>query len=264
LRCVTFAVPAHTRRFCQRRPKAVADGLIARSPFAGVELPPERHREQVHFLDADQMNVLAAAFEDDRYRTAVYVAAYGGLRAGELWALTPRRVNVLARTVDIVESLSEVRGEVVVGPTKTGKRRTITVPRFLATMLGEHMGRYSAEYVFTAKEGGPVRHRSFMRRHFKPVVEAAELPEGRRFHDLRHSCAALLIVNGRHLEEIKDHLGHSSIRVTSDRYGHLFPKARAEMADALDETFASSAKVPADQVRTKGNLRRLRSVENAR
>jgi hypothetical protein len=51
------------------------------------------------------------------------------------------------------------------------------------------------------------------------------IPEGLRFHDLRHTCAAVLIANGCHMEEIKDHLGHSSIRVTSDRYGRLFRAA---------------------------------------
>ena len=79
------------------------------------------------------------------------------------------------------------------------------------------------------------------RRHYDPAVAAVEgLPAGLRFHDLRHTCAALLIANGRHLEEVKDYLGHSSIRVTSDRYGHLFPQARAELADSLDATFSGS------------------------
>jgi integrase len=238
---------------------AVLDGLIPRSPFFGVDLPPERHREETHFLDADQVNGLAAAVED-RYTAAVYLAAYGGLRAGELWALRVERVNVLGRTIDIVESLSEVRGELVVGPTKTGKRRTITVPRFLAEMLGEQIGRYSDGYVFTAPMGGPVRHRNFMRRHFKPAVATAKLPTDLRFHDLRHTCAALLIANGRHLEEVKDYLGHSSIRVTSDRYGHLFPKARAEMADGLEATFRGSTPAPADFSRTNGGLRALRGA----
>jgi integrase len=73
------------------------------------------------------------------------------------------------------------------------------------------------------------------------IRPAAGLPERLRFHDLRHTCAALLIANGRHLEEVKDYLGHSSIRVTSDRYGHLFPKARTEMADALDTTYRNAA-----------------------
>lgn len=220
--------------------QAVRDGIIARSPFAGLDLPSERHREEAHFLDADQVNALATAI-DDRYRSAIYVAAYGGLRAGELWALQLDRVNVLARTLDVVESVSEIHGRVVVGPTKTGKRRTITVPRFLAEMIGGHIGRYaSSRFLFTAAQGGPVRHRNFMRRHFKPAVTRAGLPGALRFHDLRHTCAALLIANGRHLEEVKDYLGHSSIRVTSDRYGHLFPKARAELADALDATFQNA------------------------
>src|SRR5262249_37202306 len=93
---------------------------------------------------------------------------------------------------------------------------------------------------FTAAMGGAVRHPNFTARHFKPAVIATGLPKKLRRHDLRHTCAALLIANGRHLDEVKDYLAHSSIRVTSDRYGHLFPKARAEMADALDATFAES------------------------
>jgi integrase len=150
------------------------------------------------------------------------------------------------RTIDVRESIGEVRGRIVVGPTKTGRPRTITVPRFLAEMIGEQIGEYSSdEYVFTAAEGGPVRHRNFMRRHFKPAVTAAELDDGLRWHDLRHTTAALLVANGRHLEEVKDYLGHSSIRVISDRYGHLFPKARAELADALDDTFAKASPAPA-------------------
>ncbi|MGH2691677.1 MAG: hypothetical protein ACRDHM_04165, partial [Actinomycetota bacterium] len=57
-------------------------------------------------------------------------------------------------------------------------------------------------------------------------------------------CAAFLIANGRHMEEVKDHLGHSSIRVTSDRYGHLFPKSRQALAESLDETFRRTAATP--------------------
>jgi integrase len=108
------------------------------------------------------------------------------------------------------------------------------VLRFLAVMLGQHVGEYaSASYVFTAAEGGPVHHRNFRRRHFVPTVEAVDLAEV-RFHDLRHTCASLLIAAGRSLQEVKEHLGHSSIRVTSDRYAHLYPEARVAMADALD------------------------------
>lgn len=241
--------------------QAVDDGIVARSPFTNVPMPSDRHTSEMHFLTAEQVNVLADAV-DDRYRAAVYTAAFGGLRAGELWALRVARVNVLAATVEVVESMSEAGG-LHVGPTKTGKRRTVTVPRFLATMLGEHIGRYPSSdgYVFTAVEGGPVHHRNFRRRHFLPAVAATdELPDGLRWHDLRHTCSAFLIASGRHMEEVKDYLGHSSIRVTSDRYGHLFPRARAAMADALDETFRAASQNSADFSRTSGGVSPLRSA----
>lgn len=215
--------------------QAVDDGLIVRSPFAKVPMPEDREHEEQHFLTVEQVELVAENI-DDRYRAAIYLAAFGGLRAGELWALELDRVNVLAASVEIVASASEAGGWHA-GPTKTGKRRTIVVPRFLAVMLGQHVGRYPAErYVFTAAEGGPVRHRNFGRRHFVPAAARAEL-NGVRFHDLRHTAASLLIAAGRSLQEVKDQLGHSSIRVTSDRYAHLYPEARAAMADALDALY---------------------------
>jgi integrase len=60
------------------------------------------------------------------------------------------------------------------------------------------------------------------------------------FHDLRHTCAALLIASGAHLQEVKEHLGHALIRTTSDRYGHLYDEARERLRDRLDATFAQN------------------------
>jgi integrase len=236
--------------------QAVTDGLIARTPCRDIKLPRLRGGDEQHFLTPGQVNDLAAAISD-RYRTVVYLAAYGGLRAGEIEALQVSRLNLLAGTVEVVESLTEVGGRLSVGPTKTGRRRVVPLPRFLCELLGEHVGRYPSEagFVFTAAEGGPIRHRNFMARHYKPAVVAAGLPTDVRFHDLRHTCAALLIANGRHMEEIKEHLGHSSIRVTSDRYGHLFPSAREAVADALDSTYRGHL---ADLPRTGGTIVPLR------
>ncbi|MGH9045338.1 MAG: tyrosine-type recombinase/integrase [Acidimicrobiales bacterium] len=251
--------------------QAVLDGIIAKTPCAGIALPRERHTE-MHFITPGQVNDLADAI-DDRYRALVYTAAYGGLRAGELVALRLSNLDVLGGTLRVTGAAREVRGELRFGPTKTGTNRTVALPRFLAQMLGEHVGRYPSDqgFVFTAAEGGPIRHRNFYRRHFRPAVEKAQsvaldqardeeaLPGDLRWHDLRHTAAALLIANGRHMEEVKDHLGHSSIRVTSDRYGHLFPAARRALADSLDETFQRAsetafASAHADKARTRGRI----------
>ncbi|HVL38059.1 MAG TPA: tyrosine-type recombinase/integrase, partial [Fimbriimonadaceae bacterium] len=56
-----------------------------------------------------------------------------------------------------------------------------------------------------------------------------------RIHDLRQTCASLLFAQGAHPKAIQQHLGHSTISVTLDRYGHLFPDQQDQVADALDE-----------------------------
>lgn len=79
------------------------------------------------------------------------------------------------------------------------------------------------------------------RRFWKPAVNAAGLPEQLRVHDLRHICAALLIQQGAHPKAIQAHLGHSTITVTMDLYGHLFPDDAARLADALEAAYRSTS-----------------------
>ncbi|MBA3629267.1 MAG: site-specific integrase [Actinobacteria bacterium] len=217
---------------------AEIDGIIHRSPCIGVELPADSSRTEMHFLTPGQVAALASSV-DDRYRCLIFTAAYTGMRAGELGALKLERVNLLKRTVDVVESLGEVRGVLTTGPTKTGKRRTVSLPSFLADMIGAHIGSYPGRdgYVFTAAQGGPIRQHNFRERHFKPATRRAGLPEGVRFHDLRHTCAAILIDQGSNPKQIQARLGHASIRTTLDRYGHLFDGHDAALLEGLDATY---------------------------
>jgi integrase len=105
----------------------------------------------------------------------------------------------------------------------------------LRDLLGEHLAMYGSPggFVFTSAEGTPLR-RTFYRRHYKPAVRRAGLPEDLRFHDLRHTCAALLIAQGAHPKEIQERLGHSTIRLTFDRYGHLLPSLDDRLREGLD------------------------------
>lgn len=72
-----------------------------------------------------------------------------------------------------------------------------------------------------------------IRRHFKPAVERAGLAPF-RWHDLRHTSASLAISVGAHPKVIQERLGHSSIQVTLDTYGHLFENIESALAEALD------------------------------
>lgn len=92
------------------------------------------------------------------------------------------------------------------------------------------------------KGGGPLRHGLVYARYFRRAVREALPAEknGLRFHDLRHTCASLGIAAGAHPKLISARLGHSSITITLDRYGHLFPSVEEALAEALDVAFAAS------------------------
>jgi integrase len=240
------SVNATYRTFARIMATAEIDGLIGRSPCVGVPLATETSHREMHFLDHNDVARLADAVEE-RYRALIYTAAYTGLRWGELAALRVDRVNFLRGTAHVVEALTEVNGRVQLGPTKTGAHRAVSLPRFLVEMLSEQVARHPSPtgLVFTSAEGTPLR-RNFYRRHFKPAVVQAGLPEGLRFHDLRHTCAAMLIAQGAHPKEMQERLGHSTIRLTFDRYGHLFPSLDDRLRDGLEAGYRSTQQSATD------------------
>ncbi len=75
------------------------------------------------------------------------------------------------------------------------------------------------------------------------------MPDKTRFHDLRHSYAAMLIAEGGHPRAIMERLGHSTITVTLDTYGHLFPSLEQRLDDALDRLYTSAKPTPPARVR---------------
>jgi integrase len=93
--------------------------------------------------------------------------------------------------------------------------------------------------LFTAPKGGPLRIANFRQRVWWPSLESAGLPRSIRIHDMRHTCASLLIRQGVHPKAIQHHLGHSSINITMDRYGHLLPDQYDDLASQLDSVHAN-------------------------
>ena len=93
--------------------------------------------------------------------------------------------------------------------------------------------------VFPSPEGAIQNDDNFRHRVFRPAVRRTKLT-GFRFHDLRHTYAALMVAAGAHPKYLQAQMGHSSIRVTLDLYGHLFPDANRGVLDALDQLTAPS------------------------
>ena len=199
----------------------------------------------MQILTAEQVSKVAEAVPD-RYRALVYLLAYGGLRWGEAVALRRERINVLRSRVEVKESVAETGSGLHYGPTKTYQARSVAIPAFLKEMLEDHLDRYVDDgrdaLVFTTEAGTPARSNNWRSRVWHPALKEAGLPPV-RIHDLRHTCATLLIAQGAHAKAIQRHLGHSSIQITFDTYGHLLPDEQDRVADALDATFRSTSSV---------------------
>lgn len=221
---------------------AASAQLIAASPCRDMTLPLIERAEML-FLTADELHRLALAAGS--FSPLIYSAGYLGLRWGELAGLKRARIDTLRGALEVTETLNDVGGHLHFGPPKTkAARRRVSIPPFLASMLSDHLlarpGGPEA-LVFVGRDGAPLRRTAFRTRHWKPAVKKAGLPDALRFHDLRHTCASLLIAQGAHPKEIQARLGHSSITTTLDRYGHLFPSLDERLKEGLDATYRRAA-----------------------
>jgi integrase len=221
---------------------AVDCGLLERDRSRGVKMPREV-RHEMSYLTAEEVERLADAVPAC-YRPLIHVLAYGGLRWGEATALRRHRCDLDSGRLIVAESLADVNGRAVFGMTKTYRVRKTRIPDFLVEELRaclEIVDVAPDTLLFTAPRGGPLRIANFRQRVWWPALEAAGLPRTVRIHDLRHTCASLLIRQGVHPKAIQHHLGHSSINITMDRYGHLLPDQFDDLASRLDLVHADVA-----------------------
>jgi integrase len=197
--------------------------LIRSNPCASTTLPRWERREMRFLTDPEIARLIAAMPE--HWRPLVLLLVATGLRWGEAIGLRVGDVDLLARVpiLRVQRALHELSssGELVFTDPKTRhSRRTVSfTTKVAAALAGLVAGRDRDEQLFLTLTGRTVRTRNF-RRTWQKALKRAGL-EGLRVHDLRHTHAAMLISAGRQLTAIQRRLGHSSIAVTSDLYGHL-------------------------------------------
>ena len=164
------------------------------------------------------------------------LAGYAGLRAGEVGGLRIQDVDAENNQLMIVQATARHGGQRVLGDVKTAAaRRRIDVPPFLIKAIQAHVEEHGTAQdgrLFMAYGGGLVVNMTFLSA-LKAACERLGI-EAPRFHDLRHTCASLMIAAGAHPKMIQQHLGHSSISVTLDTYGHLLPSLGKTAAQALE------------------------------
>jgi integrase len=230
-------------------------------------------RDRQLYLTAHELRTLVDAMPAPaQWRVPVLTAGLCGLRANELWALTRADVDVLHAQLHVRHAFKDAAGELSVGLPKTYQRRKLSIPSPLLTELERALavpgvrvrgvtrspsptrgaGYWAivdgelaltddadspARLLFTTKGGSPVSHNNFYGRTFKPTADqlwpAGHPLHGFRFHDLRHTCAALSLASTGNLHVVKERLGHTDIRTTINIYGGLLPSVDAALADNL-------------------------------
>lgn len=172
-----------------------------------------------------------------------------GLRRGEILGLRWEDVDLEAGTLRVKRSLSFTKDGPCPVPPKTAKgKRSIGLSRICVEALRKHRllqaeqsrswGR-NLGVVFPNNFGEYRRSQRVINDCFERVKRKGNLPDI-RFHDLRHTCATLLLTKGVHPNMVQEMLGHSTISVTLDTYSHVLPNLQSVAVEAMDEIFDPS------------------------
>lgn len=209
---------------------AVRDGLLATNPAAAVKRPKVSVKEAT-YLDVTDVSKLLRAASESRYSPALQLIAATGLRAGEATGLRWQDVDLEDGSLRVRHTVSRLKSGLELTEPKTAKsRRTVPLSASSVSMLRKHSAvvkrdRLAAgdqwqehDLVFPTEFGTPLDPRN-LRRVVEVAARKAGL-EGVGVHTLRHSAAVAWLEAGVHVRAVADLLGHSSISITGDIYGH--------------------------------------------
>jgi integrase len=209
--------------------RALARGEVAINPVGGVELPSVRGRRDRIASPKEAAALIAAVSEEDR---AVWATAfYAGLRLGELLALRDGDVDLEAGVIRVERSWDPHVG--VIEPKSRAGRRSVPIVAALRPHLAARkLRRRSATEFFFGDRGRPFNRNALVNRANRAWRKAKLSPIG--LHECRHTFASILIAAGVNAKALSTYLGHSSIQITLDRYGHLMPGNEDESVMLVD------------------------------
>jgi integrase len=216
----------------------VSRGRLKDNPLRGLEVPtPDNNGRERFASPTEAAKLLAALPVGDR---AVWgTAFYAGLRCGELQALRCCDVRLSDGVIDVQRGWDRREGP---QPTKSRNRRRPPIASVLNKLLAAELlrtGRRDEDLVFGSSELHPFSPQALQYRADK-AWKAAKL-ERLTLHDCRHTYASLMIAAGVNPKALSTYMGHSSVTITLDRYGHLFPGNEAEAAELLDSYLSRAA-----------------------
>jgi len=228
--------------------KALSDaqrlGLVYRNA-ADAARGPSVERPEFRVWSSDELRQFFATAEANRLGAAFVMLATTGLRRGEVLGVRWRDLDLDARTLSVVQTITNVDGKLVFGKPKTSKSvRQISIDERTAAMMRQHrraqredqmaMGPEwgnDGDLAFTDEAGGSIRPEWFSK-EFGRVVAASGVPRI-RLHDVRHTYATIALKTGIPAKVVSEHLGHSTIAITLDLYSHVTPGIDRDATDRI-------------------------------
>jgi integrase len=227
---------------------AVRTGLIVRPPTENAAVP-RTERKEMMTLDEEQIQTLLDTTADDRLHALWALLVTTGLRVGEALGLEWKSIEKGGKSIYIRQALQRQKGAglVIVEPKTNRSRRRVNLSAGTWDALAHHQTRQKFErdrakelwtdrgLVFTTETGGPLDPGS-VNDALKKALQKGDLP-ALRVHDLRHTAASYLLVQGVHPKVVQEMLGHSTITLTLDTYSHVLPSMHDEAAQHMDRLF---------------------------
>ena len=211
--------------------EAIKNGILQTNPCQFVELP-KKQRYESSYYNADQLKALFDAICDDPIYPLVKITALYGLRRSEVLGLKWDSVDFTAGRLTIKHTVSKVTTAVCKDKTKnSSSRRSFPLSQeareiFLSAKTEEQINRQLCgadyeenDYIFKWPNGKPFSP-DYVSSHFAHLLRDKHMPHI-RFHELRHSCASLLLNSGCTLKDVQECMGHADIQMTANIYGHL-------------------------------------------
>jgi integrase len=250
---------AHIHKYIAERMKTVSAktvsnevGLIKEMLKHGCEMEyvkndpsehvkrPRTERARIEVLSPPEIERLLSKI-NRKYRLAFLTCVLTGLRAGELWALRWSDIDWNALQITVNQSLW--RGQFQT-PKSRSSFRKVDIPEQLAHELKKWRlisPQNNLDLIFCTRNGTPVCHDNVVKRYFNPALKRAGLGHV-SFHSLRHTNASIRIAAGQNIKYTQHQLGHSSIKITLDTYGHLFvdPEFNRRQVRLLEESLGTA------------------------
>ena len=246
-------------------------GWIHENPAAPVKKLKVKHRE-MQFLNPDEVVSILDTTKQNYpdFYAAIFTAIFTGIRKGEFLALTWDCVDFEEKTIYINKSLFD--GKIQDPKTKTSIRKIDLVDELVDALkehkkaqqkeLSENKKRNRGKIVFCNKNGKHLDPDNFIERRYEPILSKTKLKPKRhiRWHDLRHTYASLLISKNLPPKYIQNQMGHSSIQITMDRYGHLMPDVHGKAIIALNGILNEGREKAARPKSTKNENSKMKIV----